>query len=213
MPISINGSGTITGVSVGGLPDGIVDTDMLAADAVSAAKLKSDAITAGDLPSGSIINVVEVEITATNTFNSGSSHSRFPAMDSSYTTQASNSKILVIFNFMLSNSAESGDANPKLFRKIGSGTASEIMANPTTIGSSTTGWLAVFRGSGPVQGAIRTTFSLLDDPGHTAGDVITYEHHWRTEATNSMRLNYGNQTGDARHATTVSTVLFLEVAA
>ena len=31
MPIGINGSGTITGVSVGGLPDGIVDTDMIAA--------------------------------------------------------------------------------------------------------------------------------------------------------------------------------------
>ena len=38
MPISINGSGTVTGVSVGGLPDGIVDTDMLAASAVTDAK-------------------------------------------------------------------------------------------------------------------------------------------------------------------------------
>ena len=35
MPIAINGSGTVTGVSVGGLPDGIVDTDMLAASAVT----------------------------------------------------------------------------------------------------------------------------------------------------------------------------------
>ena len=38
MPISINGSGTITGVSVGGLPDGIVDTDTIAANAVTLAK-------------------------------------------------------------------------------------------------------------------------------------------------------------------------------
>ena len=38
MPVAINGSGTITGVSVGGLPDGIVDTDMIAADAVTDAK-------------------------------------------------------------------------------------------------------------------------------------------------------------------------------
>ena len=30
MPIVINGSGTVTGISVGGLPDGIVDTDMIA---------------------------------------------------------------------------------------------------------------------------------------------------------------------------------------
>ena len=38
MPISINGSGTVTGISVGGLPDAIVDTDMLAASAVTDAK-------------------------------------------------------------------------------------------------------------------------------------------------------------------------------
>ena len=30
MPITINGNGSLTGVSVGGLPDGIVDADMLA---------------------------------------------------------------------------------------------------------------------------------------------------------------------------------------
>ena len=35
MPVTINGSGTLTGVSVGGLPDGIVDADMLAANAVT----------------------------------------------------------------------------------------------------------------------------------------------------------------------------------
>ena len=38
MAITINGNGTLTGVSVGGLPDGIVDTDMLAANAVTDAK-------------------------------------------------------------------------------------------------------------------------------------------------------------------------------
>lgn len=40
MAISLNGStGEITGVSVGGLPDGIVDTDLLADGAVTAAKV------------------------------------------------------------------------------------------------------------------------------------------------------------------------------
>jgi len=34
MPITINGSGTVTGISVGGLPDGIVDSGTLAAGAV-----------------------------------------------------------------------------------------------------------------------------------------------------------------------------------
>jgi len=38
MAIQINGDGTITGISVGGLPNGIVDTDMIAANAVTPAK-------------------------------------------------------------------------------------------------------------------------------------------------------------------------------
>jgi len=43
MTIQINGNGTVTGISVGGLPDGIVDTDMIAANAVLAAKLATTA--------------------------------------------------------------------------------------------------------------------------------------------------------------------------
>ena len=41
MAITINGSGTVTGISVGGIPDGVVDTDVLAANAVTTAKLGS----------------------------------------------------------------------------------------------------------------------------------------------------------------------------
>jgi len=45
MSITINGSGTLTGVSVGGLPDGIVDADTLATDAVTTVKIEDDAVT------------------------------------------------------------------------------------------------------------------------------------------------------------------------
>ena len=41
MAIAINGSGTMTGISVGGLPDGIVDDGTLADDAVTLAKMAS----------------------------------------------------------------------------------------------------------------------------------------------------------------------------
>ena len=41
MPIAINGSGTVTGVSVGGLPDGIVDTDTLATSVIRGKVLQS----------------------------------------------------------------------------------------------------------------------------------------------------------------------------
>ena len=38
MPVTINGNGSITGLVVGGLPDGCVDTDVLANNSVTSAK-------------------------------------------------------------------------------------------------------------------------------------------------------------------------------
>ena len=49
MAIAINGSGTVTGISVGGLPDGIVDADMLAANAVVTGKITDGTIISADL--------------------------------------------------------------------------------------------------------------------------------------------------------------------
>jgi len=42
MAITINGSGTVTGITAGGLPDGVITTDDLAANAVTTAKLGTD---------------------------------------------------------------------------------------------------------------------------------------------------------------------------
>jgi len=39
MPITINGTGTVTGISAGGLPDGVITTDDIAANAVTFGKI------------------------------------------------------------------------------------------------------------------------------------------------------------------------------
>ena len=52
MAIVINGSGTVTGISVGGLPDDIVDAGTLADDAVDSDELAAGAIDAAHLASG-----------------------------------------------------------------------------------------------------------------------------------------------------------------
>ena len=46
MPVTINGDGTITGLAVGGLPDGSVDADTLASNAVTTNKIANSAVTA-----------------------------------------------------------------------------------------------------------------------------------------------------------------------
>lgn len=39
MPITFNGSGTVTGITAGGLPDGVITTDDIAANAVTFGKI------------------------------------------------------------------------------------------------------------------------------------------------------------------------------
>ena len=61
MPVTINGSGSISGLSVGGLGNGgIVDADSLAANAVTTAKLASGAVTT-DKASGSVKGIEMVD--------------------------------------------------------------------------------------------------------------------------------------------------------
>ena len=52
MAITINGSGTVTGISVGGLPDGIVDDGTLATDAVTNVKIADNAVDLAEMASG-----------------------------------------------------------------------------------------------------------------------------------------------------------------
>jgi len=69
MAVVINGSGTVTGIAVGGLPDGIVDSGTLATNSVDSAELidgsidtshiGTDQITSAIMPAGSILQVVQ----------------------------------------------------------------------------------------------------------------------------------------------------------
>ena len=121
MPIAINGSGTLTGVSVGGLPDGIVDTDMLADDAVTAAKSGAGAI-------------VQVTNTTTDTIQTISASSAW--VDSSITcaitpSSASN-KILI--SLSVSGEGNASDQNRFVHRikKVISGGATTYIAGDET---------------------------------------------------------------------------------
>jgi len=96
MPISINGSGTVTGISVGGLPDGIVDTDMIAAAAVTAPKRGA----------GAILQVVST--TKTDTFSSNSdSFTDLTGLSVTITPTSTSSKILFIASLCYGCSADS----------------------------------------------------------------------------------------------------------
>ena len=54
--VNLGTNGTISNLAVGGLPDGIVDTDMLAANAVATAKIADNAVVTGKITDGTITN-------------------------------------------------------------------------------------------------------------------------------------------------------------
>jgi hypothetical protein len=61
MSIVINGSGTVTGLAVGGLPDGTVDAGTLATDSVEAAKLADNAVGLAEMASGTDGNIISYD--------------------------------------------------------------------------------------------------------------------------------------------------------
>ena len=89
MAIQINGNGTITGISVGGLPDGIVDTDMIAASAVTPAK---STITGGKV-------LQTLHMTTTTDVHIDNSTAWFDTnLEQSITMTSASNKVLILSN-------------------------------------------------------------------------------------------------------------------
>mgnify|MGYP003154845653 CR=1 FL=1 len=97
MPIAINGSGTITGLSVGGLPDGIVDNDMIANSTIASGKLAA--------ATGKILQVVHNSGSSTKTADASTDHVEI--INASITPAATSSKILVFCNAIIESSPSS----------------------------------------------------------------------------------------------------------
>ena len=79
MPITINGSGTVTGISTGGLPDNTVDGDTISSNSVNNAKLADDAVDSAEIADGAV-DLAHLSATGTK------SGSTFLAGDNSWKT-------------------------------------------------------------------------------------------------------------------------------
>ena len=99
MAIVINGSGTVTGISVGGLPDGIVDAGTLATNSVDSAELIDGSIDTAHLASGNAVILQTVQTQITTTTNTSTMSPTWVDTSSLLviTPSATSSKILVMF--------------------------------------------------------------------------------------------------------------------
>ena len=104
MPVTINGNGSITGLSVGGLGSGVVNTTTLADGAASGSKLT--------MPTGSVIQTVQSVKTGIDSYSTGSgtlSDSYFDISGLSVTlTPSSGSKCFVSYTVNVGGQAGYG---------------------------------------------------------------------------------------------------------
>ena len=172
MAITINGSSnTITGLAVGGLPDGIVDTDMLAAGAVTAPKRGA----------GAILQVVQ---TFKNDSFSTTSTSYVDITGFSVTiTPSSTSNKILLLNFAgLSTDGNSSVQYINLLR------GSTAIAQPSvSTGFSSTA--TMFPQS--ISNMISWSYSFLDSPSTTSATTYKWQikGYTGTQYINQRALN------------------------
>ena len=137
MPVSINGNtGVITGVAVGGLPDGIVDADMLASSSVTAAKLARGV--GGNLRQFKYVNFSSTYSTTS------SSYQHVSGLDLAFTPTASDSILVYDLMIHVRNQEASGTApNSFIAISIDGGSNYLYVANNYQIFSGISGYLVL----------------------------------------------------------------------
>ena len=180
MPISINGSGTVTGVSVGGLPDGIVDADMLASNAVTAGKLASGV--------GGKILQVEQGTLASQTAIGSTSYGDLGL--SKAITPQTNSKVLVLINIQAYLHAEDNEGfGIKLIRTPSGGSATTLLTSASKFDVyAYTNFTGEF-----INSAQRSSWIVLDSSvGGDGSTAITYKVQVAGYTTSSISYSNNN---------------------
>jgi len=192
MPIAINGSGTITGVSVGGLPDGIVDTDMIANSNVTAGKLASGA-------GGKLLQIVQTIKTDISSFSSVSSGA-FVNTDSAFAvtiTPSSTSSLIYLSGFV--NVAVSGQVSQVNinYRRGGADLTTAVDGGSTTspIGDANGVRKRVAASGNNTDPAGNCfTLALLDKPNSTSAQTYSLSLSHGSGSSRSMYINEVNGT-------------------
>ncbi len=194
MAIVINGSGTITGVSAGGLPDGSVDSDTLATG-IDATKLADGTVTSTELQyinslssnaqtqisaaGGKVLQVLNAVKTDTSSINS-TTYADISGLSLTITPSATTSKILFTMNVSAGGAA---DANHIHFNMVRGST--NILVGDTAGSRTSSTNLVNTQGLGQ---QITATATYLDSPNTTS--ATTYKIQWKN---NGSATNYVNR--------------------
>jgi len=208
MTITINGSGTVTGISVGGLPDGIVDAGTLASNSVETAKLADSAVTDAKAHiAGSVIQVVYAKYDTA--FVSTTTHVD-TGLSATINVHHASSTLVINCSALWANNSNSA----YMYLSDGS---DNIIDRPGASGDrGRFHWGSTyFHGDYVKYNANRDTFQCTVTPGSTGNYTVKLRgyNHSSTEA-NCVHLNRNQYNGDRIYDPIgVSTLTIMEVAA
>ena len=117
MPVTINGDGHISGLAVGGLPNGSVNADTLASNAVTSAKLHNDAVVASKLPSGTIVKYQFTTSSTQTNITSSTTWTTFTGTQVDFTPTFSNSQLDITWSFALEANTNANGIGFRIFRQ------------------------------------------------------------------------------------------------
>jgi hypothetical protein len=209
MALTLNGNNnTIGGVAVGGLPDGIVDTDMLASNAITQAKL----------PAGTVLQVVPV-FKGDRFYTTSTSFTDITGMSVTITPTAANSKILIQGSVNGGNNHlnDYGGA-VRTMRSIAGGSFSE---DNKLNGLADSNRLRItFRANSNSANAYHIpcgfAFTGVDDPTYSVGNAIIYKLQIQCQSSSYAYILNGTEqnqdTNDVYNGRYMSSLIAMEIA-
>ena len=200
MPVTINGNGSITGLSVGGLGSGVVNSTTLADGAATGSKLGT----------GSIIKVLQTVKTDTFSRN-GSSWGDITGMNQSITPISTSSKVFVMVDLKIG--ADHGDSDYN-FKIVRGSTDIYIGDADGSKRRSSMGTGAYGMPSNTADGQYRleqVSLMFLDSPSTTS--ATTYKVQIINVGGRTNYINRNHHNGDtAATPRTASSITLMEIA-
>ena len=211
MPITISGSGTITGLTAGGLPDGSIAASDLADNAVTAGKLASTLDLTGKtvtLPAGTggkILQVVTTDYTGLFSTPAANSWTQVSGLDRSITLSSNSSTVLIIASLgQVSSASDVGSAWD--LRRDGTALLQGVADSNRPA--------CTFKvGCYQASHAAAASFIGIDSPGSSG--TKTYQVWCRAQGGTTLYLNRTNNNEDANEtyaARPASHLTLLEIA-
>ena len=180
MPVTINGDGSITGLSVGGLGSGVVNDTSLASNAVTSVKLHDDAVVASKLPTGTVIKYQHTTSTTKTNITSTQSWTTFSGTQVDFTPTFSNSKLDLTWTFALEAGNNVNGIGFRIYKE------SPIGGSASLLGES---YQHSHWGTGNWTGPGQIVLNWNNSPGVTT-PVRYYVQGYR-ETGNELYINYG----------------------